>query len=273
MSKSIGEIVVLPSSRSVFLTRYTPSSVDAHNTNPVPILFIHGLNATHVAWVNILPFLRARTCITFDLPGHGRSPSFPVPTATTLAEDARDVLTHSNARSADVVAHSGGCIVALALASSFPDAVRTLILLAPPSLPIPREAMLGNAQALREKGPTIVAGILVGWLGQRARADASKVSLLEAETCAQDGAGVASVVEALAGFDWVPSEDDARKIRRAVVMWGTQDPVASGEAAARLAAMLGGTAQTLETGHFMMLEDPQAVGEALQKILDTESEA
>lgn len=72
--------------------------------------------------------------IAVDLLGFGRSPK-PVDSLYTLSEHIdmiqRSVLDAYNVKSFHIVAHSLGCILALAIAVKYPDAVKSLTLLAP----------------------------------------------------------------------------------------------------------------------------------------------
>lgn len=71
-----------------------------------------------------------------DLLGFGRSPK-PTDSLYTLKEHLdmieRSVLDPYNVKSFHIVAHSLGCILALALAVKHPTAVKSLTLLAPVS--------------------------------------------------------------------------------------------------------------------------------------------
>ncbi|CAA6655894.1 unnamed protein product [Spirodela intermedia] len=79
--------------------------------------------------------------IAVDLLGFGRSPK-PTDSLYTLREHVdmieRSVLEPYKVKQFHIVAHSLGCILALALAVKYPGAVKSLTLLAPPYFPVPK---------------------------------------------------------------------------------------------------------------------------------------
>ncbi|KAG9155021.1 hypothetical protein Leryth_012196 [Lithospermum erythrorhizon] len=78
--------------------------------------------------------------LAFDLLGFGRSPK-PTDSLYTLGEHLnmieRSVLESHKVKSFHIVAHSLGCILALALAVKYKGSVKSLTLLAPPYFPAP----------------------------------------------------------------------------------------------------------------------------------------
>jgi len=95
-----------------------------------PIVLLHGLGSCGSDWGLQLPALADRhRVITFDLPGHGRSPlpSGPV-TIAAMAHDVAEVLRRLTLGPVHLVGLSLGGCVALALAAGFPEDVRTLTL-------------------------------------------------------------------------------------------------------------------------------------------------
>ncbi|KAL0329457.1 UNVERIFIED_CONTAM: putative lysophospholipase BODYGUARD 3 [Sesamum radiatum] len=79
--------------------------------------------------------------LAVDLLGFGRSPK-PADSLYTLREHLemieRSVLETYNVKSFHIVAHSLGCILALALAVKHPGSIKSLTLLAPPYFPAPK---------------------------------------------------------------------------------------------------------------------------------------
>lgn len=108
------------------------------------VLFIHGFISSSGFWTEtVLPHVsRRRRLLAVDLLGFGRSPK-PADSLYTLREHVemieRSVLQRYRLRSFHVVAHSLGSVLALALAVKYPDAVKSLTLLAPPYFPVPEE--------------------------------------------------------------------------------------------------------------------------------------
>lgn len=95
------------------------------------VLFIQGVGVHGSGWRPQVEALSPQfTCITFDNRGVGRSrPSGAPVSVAQMADDARAVLDALTIESADVVGHSLGGLVALQLALSHRDRVRSLSLL------------------------------------------------------------------------------------------------------------------------------------------------
>jgi pimeloyl-ACP methyl ester carboxylesterase len=106
------------------------------------VLFIHGFISSSAFWTETLfPNFSSVAKSTYrlfaiDLLGFGRSPK-PTDSLYTLREHVdmieRSVLEPNKVKSFHIVAHSLGCILALALAVKHPACVKSLTLLAPVS--------------------------------------------------------------------------------------------------------------------------------------------
>lgn len=111
------------------------------------VLFIHGFISSSVFWTETLfpNFSDAAKSkyrfLAVDLLGFGRSPK-PSDSLYTLREHLdmieQSVLEPFGVKSFHIVAHSLGCILALALAVKHPGSVKSLTLLAPPYYPVPK---------------------------------------------------------------------------------------------------------------------------------------
>ncbi|XP_058104963.1 probable lysophospholipase BODYGUARD 3 [Magnolia sinica] len=111
------------------------------------VLFIHGFISSSAFWTEtVFPNFSESTkskyrLLAIDLLGFGRSPK-PTDSLYTLREHVemieRSVLEPYRVKNFHIVAHSLGCILALALAVKYPGAVKSLTLLAPPYFPVPK---------------------------------------------------------------------------------------------------------------------------------------
>lgn len=111
------------------------------------VLFIHGFISSSAFWTEtVFPNFSSVAKSTYrlfaiDLLGFGRSPK-PTDSLYTLREHLdmieRSVLEPNQVESFHIVAHSLGCILALALAVKHPGYVKSLTLLAPPYFPVPK---------------------------------------------------------------------------------------------------------------------------------------
>ncbi|KAM7278686.1 hypothetical protein ACFE04_005820 [Oxalis oulophora] len=113
------------------------------------VLFIHGFISSSAFWTETLfPNFSTKAKSTYrliavDLLGFGRSPK-PTDSLYTLREHIdmieKSVIEPYKVKSFHIVAHSLGCILALALAVKHPNSVKSLTLLAPPYYPVPKGA-------------------------------------------------------------------------------------------------------------------------------------
>ena len=112
------------------------------NAGGEDVLFIHGFISSSAFWTETLfpNFTSAAKSkyrlFAVDLLGFGRSPK-PRDSLYTLREHLemieRSVLEAHKVKSFHIVAHSLGCILALAIAVKHPGSVKSLTLLAPVS--------------------------------------------------------------------------------------------------------------------------------------------
>ncbi|XP_047319412.1 probable lysophospholipase BODYGUARD 3 [Impatiens glandulifera] len=111
------------------------------------VLFIHGYISSSSFWTETLfPNFSKSAKSTYrmfavDLLGFGRSPK-PDNSLYTIGEHLemieKSVINPYQVKSFHIVAHSLGCILALALAIKHPDSIKSITLLAPPYFPAPK---------------------------------------------------------------------------------------------------------------------------------------
>lgn len=128
-------------------TLYVKTAGATGNVQEEDVLFIHGFISSSAFWTetlfpNFSELAKSKyRFIAVDLLGFGRSPK-PTDSLYTLREHLdmieRSVLEPYKVKSFHIVAHSLGCILALALAVKHPGSVKSLTLLAPPYFPVPK---------------------------------------------------------------------------------------------------------------------------------------
>jgi lipase len=97
--------------------------------NAPAVLALHGITASHLAWVEVARRLPGRRIVAPDLRGRGRSRGLPGPYGMDRhAADMATVLDALGCRRVVVVGHSMGGFVAVALAAHRPDLVSRLVL-------------------------------------------------------------------------------------------------------------------------------------------------
>jgi 4,5:9,10-diseco-3-hydroxy-5,9,17-trioxoandrosta-1(10),2-diene-4-oate hydrolase len=98
-----------------------------------PLLFIHGITATHrYWWQNLLHFAKHRRVIALDLPGYGRSDKpdadYSIP---FFVEHVAAFLKQKKISQVDLVGNSLGGLVSMMFAIEHPERVRNLVLVDP----------------------------------------------------------------------------------------------------------------------------------------------
>jgi pimeloyl-ACP methyl ester carboxylesterase len=129
-----------------------------------PVVMIHGLGGSSNVFTPLLAAFSRNRKLRFDLPGSGRSARFEGPLSVELfVEKTLLVLDKAGVRSAHVVAHSMGTIVAAHLAAAHSERVKSLALfgplLAPPDQA--RTAIRARAAKAREGDMQPIADALV----------------------------------------------------------------------------------------------------------------
>lgn len=127
-------------------TLYVKSAGGTGGKTNEDVVFIHGFISSSAFWTETLfPNFSEEASSMYrffaiDLLGFGRSPK-PAESLYTLKEHVdmieKSVLEPYKVKSFHIVAHSLGCILALALAVRRPKSIKSLTLLAPPYFPVP----------------------------------------------------------------------------------------------------------------------------------------
>ena len=100
-----------------------------HRTGEGPaVLLLHPLGVDRSFWDGVLPALDGFEVLTYDFPGHGRTPAPAEPyTIEELADQARSLLADAGYDRVDVVGVSLGGLVAQQMAADAPELVRRLV--------------------------------------------------------------------------------------------------------------------------------------------------
>ena len=99
------------------------------------IVLVHGMGSAATAWKPLTPFLQERfNVITVDLPGHGQTPMIvgqamdPISLGELVVREVKEQL---GVTEFDLIGNSWGGWIALEMAASFPDTVKSVTALAP----------------------------------------------------------------------------------------------------------------------------------------------
>jgi pimeloyl-ACP methyl ester carboxylesterase len=185
-----------------------------------PVLFIQGVGVHGAGWSPQVEELAASfSCLSFDNRGMGRSQPLARPlTVERMADDAGALLTSQGWESAHVVGHSLGGPVAIELARSAPERVRSLSLLC---------TVARGADATRLSGRMLLLGVR-SYLGtRRMRRRAFLEIVLPAGFLAGDDADAwAARLEPLFGHDLAGQPPVAMQQLRALRAYDARERLA-----------------------------------------------
>jgi pyruvate dehydrogenase E2 component (dihydrolipoamide acetyltransferase) len=242
------------------------------------LVLLHGVGTSRLVWRRVIePLARSRRVIAVDVPGFGDSePAGPGFDLDTVADRLVDGLEPERF---DVVGHSLGGAVAVAVAARHPEAVRRLVLVAPAGLE-PRAtrvaAVLGAAAdrgiqlrrafghqlAARARGRRVMFGATVADAG-RLHPDDARLLIDASNGARRVAAGVQRALEADLRDDLV-----ANRMPLGVI-WGKADhvvPYAGLEAIRALRP--DAVVETIRaSGHIPQIERPAEFVAALERIL------
>lgn len=228
--------------------------------NPrLPVIFIHGAVETHLVWPGELRRLPESNAIVLDLPGRGRT---PLPRRNAVSEYAQDVIALMDALSlsqAIILGHSMGGAIAQTLALDFPDRTAGLILMSTGAKLSVHSDILDGVFVDQDK----VAHLLADWMwGENASPEARATTYHTIRTAPAD----------LIHGDYAACNAfDVRKRLHeihapALVIAGTADRMVAYKYGQFLQQHIAGAELvSIEgAGHMVMLEDPQAVTQAVR---------
>jgi 3-oxoadipate enol-lactonase len=239
---------------------------------PRTLVLIHELGGSLDSWNDVVPLLPAGwRIVRHDLRGAGMSEKLRgVNDLDALAGDVAALLDHLGVDGPVVaVGAAMGAAVAVRLATRFPDRVGKLVLIGP-ALGVPaerREAARALTDRIETDGMRALSGAVLPrafpdelWSSDQAR------SLAIARWLGADPEGYAANYRILVDQDLRP--ELARVACPTLVLAGRHDPFGTPEAIdAGTSALPQRSFATLDGGHFMSIQSPRVVAEALVAFL------
>jgi len=237
-----------------------------------PLVLIHGLATTRAIWRRVVPLLATtHQVIAIDVPGFGETPpAGPGFELDTVADDIARGLARLGRF--DLVGHSLGGAIAIALAERHPRTVRRLVLVAPAGLrPLPgaaaRVAGVAAARAipLRRRGAALAD---TAW-GRRllmspGTVDPRSIPPAEVRAMLDASRGATRIAAAL---ESAASADLRKRLAHLAVpvgaLWGEGDriiPLGGLPPGAPVVRIKG-------TGHIPMMEAPERFAALLEQLL------
>jgi pimeloyl-ACP methyl ester carboxylesterase len=229
-----------------------------------PLLLLHGWGGSSLSFMGAATRLEERFRILApDLPGFGFSER--PKEAWGSADYARvvaELVQAAGFQAMDVIGHSFGGKVALALATAYPELVRRLVIVASPIVRLPPENGVrrrSRGYALARKAASLappLRGRILDWARQRYGSEDYKAA-----------GPLRPTLVRVVNEDWRPALPALRQ--PVLLIWGSHDeevPLRVAEEA--LAALPDARLTVLEgAGHFPFLDQPEAFVEAVSSFL------
>jgi pimeloyl-ACP methyl ester carboxylesterase len=230
-----------------------------------PLVLLHGWGQTSLGFAGVMPALEKQfRVLAPDLPGFGFSESPPAAWGSTeYAGVVASLIKNAGFERADVLGHSFGGKVAVALAASQPELVRRLVLVAAPVVRLPqvdgvRSRARGYkvARRLAALVPPPLQDRILGWARDRYGSEDYKAA-----------GELRSTLVKVVNEDW---RTELRSLRSPVLLvYGERDtdvPVAVAREA--LAEAPGAELVVIEgAGHFPFLDDRERFVDAVTTFL------
>lgn len=243
-----------------------------------PVVFVHGLGGTVDYWTPLIStnkLAETHSLHLFDLEGHGLSPTSPlsVLSISSFAEDVKGVVQHANLLSGiTLVAHSMGCLVALAFVLANPGKVSKLILVGPPPSPLPDTASQGSyarAVTIRSQGMSAVVDAVAtaGTSENTKKNNAVALTAVRLSLLGQDPEGYAKACTALAGA--TNTLDISQVDAETLIITGDEDKVSPPALCEKYKSTITRCSVDVlpQTGHWHLFENLEGVSKAVQKFL------
>lgn len=247
-------------------------------TGGPPIVFIHGLGGTLECWnplISTLSLTNSHSLHLFDLEGHGLSPTSPLSalSISSFAADTKGVFEHAGILSgATIIAHSMGCLVALAFAIENLSLVKKLILLGPPPSPLPEAASQDSharATAARTKGmAAIVDAVVTAGMSEHTKTkNPIAVAAVRLVLMGQDPEGYAKACTALAGATQALDVGEVKA--ETLIITGDEDKVSPPQLCEQYARELKARELVIlkNVGLWHVFEDVSGVSEAVKAFI------
>ena len=231
-----------------------------------PLVLLHGYPLDHSMWDEIVPLLDGEfDLIIPDLRGFGESDAMEADNSIIdYATDIANLLTHLKINKAYVAGHSMGGYVALAFAREYEPRVAGLAMIASQTRPDPpdrKEARYTTAKQVMEQGVGTVVDAMAPKLSAEARIQEFARGLIGR----QSPLGISSALHAMAER---PNSSDlfAAFPFPVVIVHGDADALIPVERGREMKAALPAAhyVEVPGAGHLPMMENPQAVAEALR---------
>jgi pimeloyl-ACP methyl ester carboxylesterase len=242
-----------------------------------PIVFIHGLGGSSEFYTPLIASLdleKTHSLHLLDLEGHGLSPTSAASTVSisSYASDVADLAQTIHINETIIIAHSMGCLIALTVALRHPELVSRLILIGPPSNPLPNIAQnssMARAALVRSSGmAAVVDAVVTAGTSAKSKTDNPlAIAAIRMSLLSQDPEGYAKGCTALAGAMEVLVMQII--FAKTLIITGGEDKVSPPQACEKYASEIKGARVHVlpQVGHWHVFEDLSGVSNAIRPFL------
>lgn len=242
------------------------------------VLMIHGYGAAHDTWGKVIPRLAAgRRVLAVDLPGFGRSDKYARDLSpASLGDTLFKLLDQKHVQQVDLIAHSWGSSIALAMTLKHPERIRSITLLGAwvyeeqlsPFLVWSRAPVVGEILFSLFYDQRLDDRMALAFHDPDPFAHPDQVDLVR--TALGRPGAVASALAAARGQRFTRLQRRYGVIKQPVLLiWGQQDRISRPAFGQRLANELerGRLVVIPQCGHIPMVEQPRRVLQELERFL------
>ncbi|UEM02118.1 alpha/beta hydrolase [Skermanella rosea] len=243
---------------------------DLDRASPLVVL-IHGAGMDHSVWSLQARYLahHGRSVLAVDLPGHGRSGGTALGGIEELADWTARLIEAAGFEQAALAGHSMGGLAALETANRHPGRVRALALLGVAERMPVHPDLLAAAAAEDDRVYDGAIAMVIGWGFGTLRGGSAAPGLWQVGTGIQlmRRAPRGALATDLAACDAWRGAPDVRCPTTLIL--GAADRMTPAKSGKALAARIAGsnTVVLAGSGHMMMVEEPDAVTDALRASL------
>jgi pimeloyl-ACP methyl ester carboxylesterase len=232
---------------------------EVHGDGSPTLVLTHGLAASAETWrAQVDGLAPRRRIVTWDLRGHGRSPSPEAPyTLADLADDLRDVFDASRTERAVILGHSAGGVVAMQFALRYPERTSGLVL-------------VGTASECNERAHRFYEGLAAVAEERGMSAVHERLGLgADYQGPAANPTAFAKVARCMGNLHHAPLTPRVGEIRcPTLIIVGEKDFLGAGGSVILSRRIAGSELHIVpERGHGIFLEDPEGFNERVESFL------